>query len=81
MKAMMILGSIVGFILGAGSSLLGNCLWSTDLWHACVGALFGGLLGRWWSRMWFDGLMDALEQQRRARAAAAASENKKPAKV
>jgi hypothetical protein len=31
--------------------------------------------------MWFDGLMDALEQQRRARAAAAASENKKPAKV
>ena len=81
MKAMMILGSIAGFLLGVGSSLLGNCLWSTALWHACVGALLGGLLGRWWGRMWFDGLADALEQQRRDRAAAAASENKKPAKV
>ena len=81
MKAMMILGSIIGFILGAGSSLLGNCLESTTLWHACVGALLGGVLARWWSRMWFDGLTDALEQQRRARAAAAASENKTPTKV
>ena len=81
MKAMMILGSIAGFLLGVGSSLLGNCLWSTALWHACGGALLGGLLGRWWGRMWFDGLADALEQQRRDRTAAAASENKKPAKV
>ena len=80
MKAMMILGSIVGFILAAGSSLLGNCLWSTVVWHACVAALVGGLLGRWWSRIWFDGLTDSLEQQRRVRAAAA-SETKPPAKV
>ncbi len=80
MKAMMILGSIVGFVLGTGSSLLGTCLWSTALWHACVAALLGGLLGRWWSRIWFDGLTDALEQQRRARLAAA-SETKTPAKV
>jgi hypothetical protein len=39
----------------------------------------GGILARWWGRMWFTGLADALEQQRRARAQAA--ETKTAAKV
>ena len=76
---MMILGAILGFILGAASSLAGDCGGSTVFWHACVTALVGGLLARWCGRMWLTGLADALEQQRRARAQAA--EKKTTAKV
>ncbi len=79
MKSMMILGAITGFILGAGSSMAGNCTSSTIFWHACVTALAGGILARWCGRMWLVGLADAMEKQRRARALAA--ENKNQAKV
>jgi len=79
MKSMMILGAIVGFILGAGSSMAGECTYATVFWHASITALIGGLLARWCGRMWLTGLADALEQQRRARAQAA--ETKTPAKV
>ena len=79
MKSMMILGAMVGFILGAGSSMAGDCSSSTVFWHASVTALVGGLLARWCSRMWYLGLADALEQQRRDRARAA--ENKTSVKA
>ena len=79
MKSMMILGSMMGFILGAGSSLAGDCAPSTAFWHASVTALIGGILARWCGRMWLTGLADALEKQRRARTQAA--ENKTAAKV
>jgi len=75
----MILGAILGFILGASSSIAGDCSGSTIFWHASVTALVGGILARWCGRMWLTGLADALEQRRRARARAA--ENKTPAKV
>jgi len=79
MKSMMILGSMTGFILGAGSSLAGDCTGATAFWHATVAALVGGILARWCGRMWLTGLADAMEKQRRARAQA--SENKTAAKV
>ena len=79
MKSMMILGAMAGFILGAGSSMAGDCAGSTIFWHASATALVGGILARWWGRMWFTGLADALEQQRRAHAQA--SEIKTAAKV
>ena len=79
MKSMMILGSMTGFILGAGSSLAGDCTTSTAFWHASVAALVGGILARWCGRMWLTGLADALEKQRRARTQA--PENKTAAKV
>jgi uncharacterized protein YdgA (DUF945 family) len=44
-----------------------------------VTALVGGLLARWCGRIWFTGLADAMEEQRRARAQA--SEKKTTAKV
>jgi hypothetical protein len=75
----MILGATMGFVLGAGSSYAGECTAPTIFWHASVMALVGGILARWWGRMWFAGLADALEQQRRARAQA--SENKTIAKA
>jgi hypothetical protein len=79
MKSLMIFGAILGFVLGAGSSLAGSCTSSTVFWHACVAALVGGILARWCGRMWLVGLADSLEKQRRARAQA--SENKTSAKV
>ena len=78
MKSMMILGAILGFILGAGSSVAGDCTSATVFWHASVTALIGGCLARWCGRIWLTGLADALEQQRRARALA--SEKKTTAK-
>ena len=80
MKSMMIFGAVVGFVLGVGSSLAGGCTSSTMFWHATVTALVGGVLARWWGQMWYTGLADAVEQQRRARAQAAA-ESKKTTKV
>jgi len=80
MKSLMILGAILGFILGAASSVAGDCTSATVFWHASVAALIGGCLARWCGRIWLAGLADALEQQRRARALALASEKKTTAK-
>ncbi|MEY4918510.1 MAG: hypothetical protein RL616_2423 [Verrucomicrobiota bacterium] len=79
MKAIMILGANVGFVLGLGASILGDCSGPVALWHASATALVGGLLGRWWGKILFAGFTDAIEQRRRERAAAA--ENKTPAKA
>jgi hypothetical protein len=78
MKAIMILGANVGFVLGMGASILGDCSWPVALGHAGATALAGGILGRWWGKIWFAELHDALEQRRRERAAA---EAKTPAKA
>ena len=67
MKSLMILGSLVGFLIGAGFSLAGECPWPTALWRACIASLAIALLTRWWSRIWVQGLGEALEQRRHAR--------------
>jgi hypothetical protein len=67
MKSLMILGSLAGFVIGAGFSLAGNCPWPTVLWRACVSALLAGMLARWWSRIWLEGLHSAMEQRHHAR--------------
>ena len=69
MKSFMILGAIVGFLIGAGFSLLQSCPWPTALWRACIGALAAAVLARWWSRIWLESLQSAIEKRRRARPA------------
>ena len=66
MKSYMILGSFVGFLIGAGFSLADGCSWPTALWRASVAALFVALLVRWWCRVWFLGLREAMDQRRQA---------------
>jgi len=66
MKSFMILGAIVGFLIGAGFSLLENCPPSTALWRACIGALAAAVLARWWSNIWLQGLHSAKEKRRHA---------------
>jgi hypothetical protein len=68
MKAFMILGALIGFCIGGGFSLAGDCGWSTALWRACAAALPAAILARWWSRMWLVSLGDAVEKSRQARA-------------
>jgi hypothetical protein len=67
MKSFMILGSIIGFLVGAGFSLANECPWPTALWRASVAALVIAILTRWWSRIWLQGLQEAMEQRRHAR--------------
>jgi hypothetical protein len=59
MKSYMIFGAIVGFLIGIGFSLNGNCSWSTAFWRGCAVALAAGVLTRWWGRVWLESLRDA----------------------
>lgn len=82
MKATMILGANVGFVLGVGASFLGDCTGPVALWHAGATALVGGLLGRWWGKVWFTEFQSIQEQRRRELAAAAEKKNSNsPAKA
>jgi O-antigen/teichoic acid export membrane protein len=76
MKALMILGAIVGFLIGTGFGLAGNSPWPAALWHACAAALFAAVLTRWWSRVWLSSLRDSLHNRRTLRTSAPA--DKKP---
>jgi hypothetical protein len=65
MKALIILGAIVGFVMGAAFGLAGNSPWPNALWHACAAALAAAVLTRWWSRVWMQSLRDSLDQRHR----------------
>jgi hypothetical protein len=81
MKSFMILGAVVGFLIGAGFSLIGGCAWSTALWRAPVVALVAALLARWWGGIWFEGLRKAIEQRRYAASSASPANAKSTAKA
>jgi hypothetical protein len=80
MKALMIFGSLVGFLVAVGCGMANGSSWPNILWHACAAALVTALLTRWWGRVWFTGLRDALEQRRHANRIPA-TETKPAAKV
>jgi len=63
MKALMILGAIVGFLIGSGFGLAGSSPWPAALWRGCAAALLAAVLTRWWSRVWLNGLRDALRNR------------------
>jgi uncharacterized membrane protein YeiB len=69
MKALVILGAVIGFLIGSGFGLASQSPWPTALWRACAVALMAAVLTRWWSRIWMQGLREALEQRRAARPA------------
>jgi hypothetical protein len=67
MKALIVFGAIVGFLIGAGAGLAGNSPLPTTLWHACAAALGAAILTRWWSGVWIQSLRDSLDQRHRPR--------------
>ncbi|MGO8765225.1 MAG: hypothetical protein ACLQSR_08845 [Limisphaerales bacterium] len=67
MKALVVLGAIVGFLVGAGFGLAANSPWPSTLWRASAAAFAACFLTRWWGRIWVQGLRDSLEQRRARR--------------
>ena len=62
---MMISGATAGFVIGAGSTLLGGGTSETAFWHAAFAALGGGWLARWCGGIWFACLTEILARQQR----------------
>lgn len=63
MKILMILGGLLGFLIGAGFGLAQTSAWPDALWRASVTALGGGLLLRWWGRMWIQCFVQAQQEK------------------
>jgi hypothetical protein len=64
MKALMTFGSVVGFVMATVCGMANGSSWPNILWRASVAALAAALLTRWWGRVWFMGLTDAIQQPR-----------------
>lgn len=72
MKLMMITGGLVGFSLGLGLGWVRDAAWPSILLRASVAAYVGGMLLRWWGRLWIKEWESALKQRPGASAGAAA---------
>jgi hypothetical protein len=81
MKALMILGAIVGFLIGTGFGLAASSPWPSALWRSCVAALIAAVLTRWWGRIWMKGLNESLHNRRRSPRLPSATETKSTAKL
>ena len=81
MKAVTLLGALVGFLIGAGFGLTGSSPWPAALWRACAAALAVALLARWWSRIWIQSLRQSLKDQQVLRHSPPAILNPSPKKL
>ncbi len=76
MKVLMLVGALAGFTIGAGCGWAQGCHASDILWRAALGAYAGGLLLRWWGRLWLKSLRQACVDRVDAAAAAEAQAEK-----
>jgi hypothetical protein len=67
MKAFMILGAIVGFLIGCAFGVAGRSPWPVALWHAGAAALAAAVLARWWSGILSSSFREAIEQRRHSK--------------
>lgn len=63
MKTLMILGALIGFGIGLLFGMADHGQWPASFWRASAAALIGGLLLRWWGRVWVKSLRQATEQR------------------
>jgi hypothetical protein len=63
MKALMILGAIIGFLIGSGFGIASSSPWPAALWRGCAAAVLSAVLTRWWGRMWMSNLRDSLHHR------------------
>lgn len=66
MKLIMVLGGAMGFGIGAAFSLAQGSSWPALVWRSAFAALLGGILLRWWGRLWLTCLRDSLEERQAA---------------
>jgi hypothetical protein len=64
MKALLLIGGILGFGIGLIFSWAQESAWPSCLWHACLAAYLAGLLLRWWGRAWRKNLGMVLSENR-----------------
>jgi hypothetical protein len=69
MKAFIILGALVGFLIGTSSGLTGVSSWLTALWRGSAAALVAAIITRWWTGVWLECLRESPSQRRNARLA------------
>jgi len=67
MKALMILGAVIGFLIGGGLALASHNPWPAVFWRACAATLVAAVLTRWWGGIWLRGLGEMLDQRRHCR--------------
>ena len=65
MKLLILLGGLVGFVTGIGLGLIREKSLCSIILHACVVMYAGGLLMRWWGRVWIRGLQLSKVKERR----------------
>ena len=63
MKAMMLLGGLLGFVMGLVLALSQQAEWPSVLWRASIAAYLSGLMMRWWGRMWVKSLKEVSLQR------------------
>jgi hypothetical protein len=63
MRAWMILGGFMGFLIGILFGLAQGSAWPSVIWKASVATLLAGLLMRWWGRVWINSIRDSHRQR------------------
>ncbi len=64
MKALLLIGGLLGFGIGLVFSWAQESAWPSCLWHACLAAYLASQLLRWWGRAWRRNLEMALTEDR-----------------
>lgn len=77
MKRLMIIGGFLGFLIGIAFGSAEQSAWPAAIWRASAAALVGGMLMRWWGRIWVQGL----EQARRESHLETKTNSTQPAKA
>ena len=63
-------GTVIGFLFGIALGLSRRTDWPSAFLHAAAAAAALGLLTKWWSGVWLNGLRASHQQRRLAEAVA-----------
>lgn len=66
MKALTILGAMIGLVTGLGFALAARSPWPEAFWRGIAAAVVGGLLLRWWGGLWMAGWQQTLRSREHA---------------
>jgi len=66
MKALTILGAMIGLLTGVGLALAAQSPWPEAFWRGIAAAVVGGRLLRWWGRLWVGSWQQTLRARQQA---------------